>query len=59
MVRLQSWSFGEHGVLFRCHYSQVHSDVVKVKVPSVGQIELSNHLLDLKTFILSKITSVK
>ena len=26
MVRLQSWSFGECGVSFHCHYSQVHSE---------------------------------
>ena len=45
MVRLQSWSFGECGVLLHCHYSQVHSleMVVLVRVRSMGQIEMFNH----------------
>ena len=48
MVRFWSWSFRECGVLFQCHYSQVRSDsgvVGPVRIPSVGQIELFNHLL--------------
>ena len=47
MVTFKSWSFGEYGVHLHCHYSQVHSDRLRVplRVPSIGQIELFIHLL--------------
>ena len=48
MVRLHSWSFGECVVLLHYHYSQVHS--IPVRIPSMSQIELFNHLLYLKLF---------
>ena len=46
MTRLQSWSFGECGVLLYSQYSQVHWSwvVVPVRISSMGQIELFNHL---------------
>ena len=53
LVKLQFWSFVEWGVLLHCHYSQVHSDpgvVVPVRVLSMSQIELFNHLFYLKPF---------
>ena len=45
MVWLPSWSFGECSVFLL--YFLVHSDrvmVVPVRVPSIGKIELFNHL---------------
>ena len=49
-VRLLSWSFGECGISLHCHYSQVLSNLkwLAVRVPPIGQIELSNHILGWK-----------
>ena len=47
-VKLQSLNFGECRVPLYCHYSQVYSDLewlYLVRVTSMGQIELFNHLL--------------
>ena len=43
-----NWGLWERGVPLRYHYSQIHS--VPVWVPSLSQIELFNHFLNLKPF---------
>ena len=45
-------SDSEAPVSLHCHYSKVHSDrvVVPVKIPSIDQLKLFNHLLYLKPF---------
>ena len=58
MVRFQTWGFGECGVPLQCPYSQVHSD--PVRIPFMGQIEIFNHCVYLKTFnSAQKITTVE
>ena len=41
MLRVQTWSFGEYGVLPYCHNTQDHSETDMV--PSMDQIELFDH----------------
>ena len=53
MVRLQSWSFGESGVLQGPLLVRVDLEVFS-RVPSMGQIEEFNHLIECK-----QITDVK
>ena len=60
MVKLQSLSSEECGVLFYSYYSQVHwlNVVVPVRILSIGQMELFNQLTEYKLMTLNWIVSV-